>query len=264
MALTAGFVLEGVSVELGGSTILSSIDLTISPGQFLAVLGPNGAGKSSLIKLFYRAVKPHRGTVYLDGTDIAKIPQRELCRRVAVVAQERISDQGLTVHDMVALGRIPHRSTWFSLSRADEVIIAESLERVDVASLRHRNFATLSGGERQRVLLARTIAQQPEFLLLDEPTNHLDVRYQLELIDLVRSLEVTVIAALHDLNMVARSADRAVIVSGGAVHANGWTDNVLAVPILERVFSVDVTAVNHPASGERRFLFERDAGRSDP
>ena len=261
MLETEGFTLNGVSVELGGTQILRSIDITIEPGEFVAVVGPNGSGKSTLIKLLYGAVRPSSGNVFLDGKDVSGITQKRLAQRIAVVAQERDSDQGFSVYDVVALGRIPHSTQWLGLSRKDEKIIVDAMERVDLARYRHRNFATLSGGEKQRALLARTIAQEPEYILLDEPTNHLDIHYQFELMAIVKSLDVTVVAALHDLNMVARDASKVVILSAGQVHSAGATDQALSISNIADVFAVEVAPVCHPRTQQRHLLFDLDETR---
>lgn len=246
----------GLSVDLGGERIVSAIDFEVEPGWFVAVVGPNGAGKSTLMRSIYRAVTPSSGSIDLEGTPIARVTSRELALKMAVVTQERGGDFDFTVGEVVAMGRIPHCSGWGSLAEADHQIIHRALDDVGVAGLIERRFTTLSGGEKQRVLLARALAQQPRYLLLDEPMNHLDIRYQLEMIEFVGRLGVTVIAALHDLNLAAQHADRVLMVADGRVHSFGPPHEVFDATSLQQVFGVRATPVVHPMTKRLQLLFD--------
>ena len=187
--------------------VLQPTDFHVEPGRILGVVGPNGAGKSTLLRLLYRFQKPHRGTVKIDGRDIWSMPAREAAQRIAAVLQDQVSAFGLSVREVVRLGRTPHRQGFGPARGADEEIVDRALSTLSLQEFADRDFATLSGGERQRVVVARALAQDPQILILDEPTNHLDVRHQLEIVSLIRSLGMTIVVSLHDLNMAIGVCD---------------------------------------------------------
>jgi len=182
--------------------ILAPVTLSLQPGRILGVLGANGAGKSTLLRMIYRFHKPQSGRVLLDGHDIHRLPARAVAQRIAAVLQEQPTNFALTVAEIVVLGRAPHRRALAGPSAQDAHIVGHALERLSLDSLADRAFGTLSGGERQRVMVAPALAQEPGLIVLDEPANHLDIRHQLEVLRLVRDLGVTVVASLHDLNLV--------------------------------------------------------------
>lgn len=239
--------LDGVSWSGG---ILHPISLTLEPGRVLGVLGANGAGKSSLLRLIYRFHKPQRGRVQLDGNDIHRMSARSVAQRVAAVLQEQPTDFALTVAEIVALGRAPHRNAFSGASDRDTQIIRDALERMSLLDYANRAFGTLSGGERQRVMIARALAQEPGLIVLDEPTNHLDIRHQLEVLRMVRGLGATVVASLHDLNLVEGFADDLLVLAKGHSLAFGPVEQVLTPELIRRAFGVNA----HPR-GPARFDF---------
>jgi iron complex transport system ATP-binding protein len=222
--------------------ILKDISLAVAPGDVLAICGANGAGKSSLLRLIYRYQAPRSGTVCLAGRDIWLMSAPEAARIVAAVLQEQPMDEGLTVRQIVALGRLPHRKglmAGLAAPGADEAEILEAaLRRLDLLPLADRDFGTLSGGERQRAMVARALAQEPQVIVLDEPTNHLDIRHQLELLALLRGLGLTVIATLHDLTLAAEFADRVVMLHDGRILADGPPETALSEANLATAFRV--------------------------
>ncbi len=230
--------LEGLS---WGSGILEPVSLTLRPGRVLGVLGANGAGKSTLLRLIYRFHTPQSGRVLVDGDDIHRLPARRVAKRVAAVLQEQPTDFALTVAEIVALGRAPHRRALAGPSERDQHIIGHALERLSLRAFADRPFGTLSGGERQRVMVARALAQEPGLIVLDEPTNHLDIRHQLEVLRLVRALGATVVASLHDLNLVHGFADDLLVLSGGRALAVGPVAQVLTPDLIARAFGVVAT-----------------------
>ncbi len=241
----------------GRGPILHDLNLAVPQGQVLAICGANGAGKSSLLRLIYRYHPPSRGTVLLQGRDLWLMPAPEAARQVAAVLQEQPSDLGLTVRQIVALGRLPHRQGWgaglSAQGRRDAAICEAALARMDLCDLAHRPFGTLSGGERQRTVVARALAQEPKIIVLDEPTNHLDIRHQLELLALLRALGQTVIATLHDLTLAADFADRVILLHEGRILADGPPLTALTETNLARAFQVRAKV---DASGARpRFAF---------
>lgn len=241
--------LQGLSVAIGDRMIVSDIDLRIGGGEFAGLLGPNGSGKSTILKAIYRVNQPAAGQVLLDGRDLLALPARDAARRIAVVAQESAVEFALTAWEMAALGRVPHKRGFDRDSPEDREIVATALERVGAAHLASRSFHQLSGGEKQRVLIARAIAQQADHLLLDEPTNHLDIRYQIEVLELVRGLGVTVLAALHDLSLAALYCDSIHLLSGGRLIDNGSPHAVITTSAIASVYGADVVVVPHPDTG---------------
>ncbi|EIV94678.1 ABC transporter ATP-binding protein [Frankia sp. QA3] len=241
--------LAGVSVDIDGSPIISDIDLVAEPGEFVALIGPNGSGKSTLLRTIYRSLRPVTGVISLDGDDLWKIPARRAARHRAVVTQHGDVDGEFSVEEIVAMGRGPHKRLLDRESGTDRRIIRSCLERVDMVHTADRLFSTLSGGERQRVLVARALAQQAPLLILDEPTNHLDVRAQLGLLDLVRDLGLTLLAALHDLNHAAAYCDRVVVLHQGRVTSSGPPLDTLTPEFIETVFGVRAHIGPHPITG---------------
>jgi iron complex transport system ATP-binding protein len=239
---TTGPVLEvsDVSIALGGRTIVDRVSLVASPGELVAIVGPNGSGKTTLLRAIYRAVPCARGDVRVGGVPITALDQRALAQRVAVLRQEPPLAFDFLVDELVAMGRSPHAPTFAALGPDDRRVIDEALEAAGVADLAARRFATLSGGEQQRVLLARALAQAPSLLLLDEPTNHLDVFHQLLVLERVCRHGATVVAALHDLNLVLRFATRAILLAEGRVVAEGAPDDVLTEGRIRDTFHVEV------------------------
>lgn len=239
----------------GGRDILNGIELTVARGERLAVIGPNGSGKSTLLRCLYAWCKPSDGAAFLDGTDVRERSASARARQIAVLAQEGEGGLGLTVAEVVALGRLPYREGWAAASAADADVVADAIQRLDLTAMRDRAFAILSGGEKQRVLFARALAQQTRVLILDEPTNHLDIRHQLELLDLAANLGVTILATLHDINLAARWADRLVLMQEGRVRAVGDADAVLDPAVIGEVYGVEAARDTDPRTGALRLSF---------
>ncbi|MFI5933804.1 ABC transporter ATP-binding protein [Actinoplanes sp. NPDC051494] len=229
---------EDVSWSYGANPVIGGVSVEARPGRVLGLIGPNGSGKTTLLRLLYGALRSRTGRITVDGLPLAS--SREMARRLAVVVQETGGETALTVGEMVLLGRGPHLSTFQRTGPQDHAIAARCLARVGAAHLGARSFAGLSGGERQRVLIARALAQQATHLLLDEPTNHLDIRYQHEVLGLVRDLGTCSIVVLHDLNLAARYCDDLVLLGAGGVKAAGTVDEVLDPAILEPVYGIGI------------------------
>lgn len=238
-----------------GPTVLHPTSFAVAPGRVLGIVGANGAGKSTLLRLLYRYLRPTVGHVLLDGTDIWSMSARDVARAVAVVLQEQPTDFALTVAEIVALGRTPHRSGLASGGDGDAGIVRAALARLDLVAFAHRIFGTLSGGERQRVMVARALAQEPRLLILDEPTNHLDIRHQLEVLDLIRTLGPTIVTSLHDINLAATHTDAVLVLSGGHPLACGPPDEVLTEDLIARAFGVRVARQTLAPSGDPHLTF---------
>lgn len=236
-------------------TIVSDLSLTVAPGETLGLIGPNGSGKSSLLRLLAGLKRPLSGRVEINGQDIAHVPRKALSREVAFVQQSAATDTNVTVVDVVRLGRTPHRSALAGWSEADEAAVAHALDRVEMTSRRKQAWQTLSGGERQRVHIARALAQTPQLMFLDEPTNHLDIHHQIEILRMVRDLDLTSVVALHDLNLAAMFCDRIVVLEAGAIRACGTPEEVLTEEILRDVFRVTVHVSGSPETGRPHIRF---------
>ncbi|WP_017594214.1 ABC transporter ATP-binding protein [Nocardiopsis potens] len=248
--------IEDLGAHRGGRPVVSGVSVSVPSGTVLGLLGPNGSGKSTLLRAVSGIASPSSGRVLLDGTDLASLSRRETALRVAVMTQEHSEEFEIPVLDMVLLGRIPHGHGFGRDTGRDTAVAMEALGRVGAADLAHRSFSALSGGERQRVLFARALAQETPVLVLDEPTNHLDIAHQLELLDLVRTAGRTAVVALHDLNLAARSCDAVGVLAGGRLAALGAPEEVLTTGLIRSAFDVDSTAVAHPDSGRRHFIFD--------
>ncbi len=220
--------------------LLQPTSFDLGAGRVLGIVGPNGAGKTTLLRLLYRFLRPVTGAVAVDGDDIWALSAREVARRIAAVLQEQPSDFALTVGEIVALGRTPHRRGFAGGTGAhDTEIIHAALDRLDLHGLADRHLGTLSGGERQRVMVARALAQQPRLLILDEPTNHLDIRHQLEVLELIRNLPLTIVTSLHDLNLAAGVCDDVLLLQAGRTMGFGPPATVLSETAVSGAFRVD-------------------------
>ncbi|MGK4578898.1 ABC transporter ATP-binding protein [Kitasatospora sp. HPMI-4] len=247
--------IEEVSVEIAGARLVHEVTLRAGSGRVLGLVGPNGSGKSTLLRCVYRALRPASGAVRLDGDDLHTLSAREGARRVGALPQESSAEFDFTVAEVVAMGRLPHRGGF--ASGGDEELCAAALARVGAAHLAQRGFLQLSGGEKQRVLIARALAQQPRVLVLDEPTNHLDIAHQLEVLALVRDSGLTVLTALHDLNLAAAHCDELHVIAQGRIVASGTPGEVLRPELLAEVFGVRAHPVRHPETGAVQLLFDR-------
>ena len=233
--------------------VLHDINLSLEAGEMVGLLGPNGSGKTTLLKLASGILKPDRGEIRLGGSSLSRLGRKSIARSVAVVPQQFHIPFAFTTSEVVMLGRIPFVKALTGETAADRQAVAAAMELVGITELTERRFDELSGGERQKVILAMALAQQPKLLLLDEPTVHLDISHQVETLELVRSLNgtqgLTVIAAMHDLNLASLYCDRLVLLKEGRISAEGTPKQVLTEEIIRDVFSASVRVEAHPATG---------------
>ena len=207
----------------------------------VGIIGPNGSGKSTLLKCIYRVLKPDTGVIMLDGKPLNEYKVKDSAKALAVVSQHNYYNFEFSVQEIVMMGRAPHKKTMERDNAEDYKIVEECLEKVGMLPYRHRVFSSLSGGEQQRIILARALAQKTDCLILDEPTNHLDIKYQLQLLDIVKSLGVTVIGALHDLNIAAAYCDRIYAMKNGRLVACGTPEEVITEDFIHMLYEVDAT-----------------------
>ena len=255
--MSASLTVENVSWAPGrrSDPILHSTSFDLAAGRVLGIVGPNGAGKTTLLRLIYGFHRPLTGSVRIDGTDLAALPPRATARLVAAVLQEQPTDFALTVREIVALGRVPHRTGMATASRADEQIIEAALDRLDLHGMSGRTLSTLSGGERQRVMVARALTQEPQVLVLDEPTNHLDIRHQLEVMQLIRDLDLTIVTSLHDLNLAAQICDDVLVLKSGRAMGFGPPARLLSEGLVSDTFGVIALHETLTPSRSRHFSY---------
>ncbi len=237
------FNIENVDLKFDEQHILKNINVSFAKGKFNSIIGPNGCGKSSLIKLFAKINEPDRGKILFYGEELEKVKRKDFAKQVAFFFQFNDTNSDITVEQMVSYGRSAHKKLYQSLSNDDFAIIDDCITKCDLDELRKRDMHSLSGGERQRVYLAMTLAQEPEIIVLDEPTNHLDIKYQFQLLSLVREVmdqkNLTIICILHDFNQVLKYADTCVMLKDGEVYAKGLTPEVITVENVKNVFDID-------------------------
>jgi iron complex transport system ATP-binding protein len=235
-----------VSFSRGSRVLLNRLCFSIERQEMVALLGPNGVGKTTMLKLTSRLLRPSSGSILLEGKPLENWPRREVPRRVALVPQELDIPFSFSVEEIVAQGRAPYLPLFGSSISPDHAAVRDAMAAVDITSLRHRVYSQLSGGERQRVKIAIGLAQQAKLMLLDEPTQHLDIGRQLELVALLRRLNqggITIIAAVHDLRLVAENFSSIILLTPEPSWIAGAAADVLRPDLLERAFSVDRSAL---------------------
>lgn len=255
-----------LTLSYNGAPVVHGAEIHLEPGKVTALVGPNGSGKSTLLRALARLHQPDAGRVLLaadgghtisdgeagtepadlvaDGVDAATLSARDFARRVTLLAQSRPTPGGLTVRELVEFGRHPHRGRWIAGDAGGGDIVLRSMALTGVAAFADQPIDRLSGGQLQRVWLASCLAQDTGILLLDEPTTYLDLRYQVELLDLIRELAdehgVTIGVVLHDLDQAAAVADRVVLLEAGRVRAVGTPADVLVSDLLSSAYGIRV------------------------
>ncbi|WP_082232775.1 heme ABC transporter ATP-binding protein [Halobacillus massiliensis] len=241
---------ENLSFSYNESTVLKDICMNVAHGEFVGVIGPNGSGKSTLLKNLYRVLSPDSGSIYLDNKNYKDIKVKEIAKKLGVIGQDNTLPFDFAVNDIVAMGRSPHKKLFEGDTKEDIQIIHDSLKKVGMQEMAERNYLYLSGGEKQRVLLARVLSQQTDFLILDEPTNHLDIHHQLRLFDVIKDLGVTVLSAIHDLNIAALYCDRIYVMKDGSIYASGTPEEILTSVVLHEVFKINTDVRIHPVTNK--------------
>ena len=244
---------DGLSVGYGRRMVLPAMGLTVPDGRITAIVGPNGCGKSTLLRALARVLAPVSGAVLLDGEPIHRLPSRTVARQVGLLPQSNVVPEQLTVAELVARGRYPHRGPFGRWTTQDQAAAEDAMRATGVEEFRDRPVDELSGGQRQRVWVAMVLAQETPILLLDEPTTYLDLAHRLEVLRLLRSLNdvrrVTVVMVLHDLDEASRYADHIVAMREGQVVAEGPPREVVTPELVEQIFGVPCMTIPNPVTG---------------
>ncbi len=254
----SGLSVDRVEVTIDGTLIVDGISCSVPPGSVCALIGPNGSGKSTLLRTIAAVENADAGKVAFDGDDLHAMGRKPRARLVSFVEQDAATELTLTSGEVVALGRTPHQTMWQEETAEDRRVVAEALQAVGMTTFAQRDFTSLSGGERQRVLLAKALAQQPRLLLLDEPTNHLDISAGLATLELLGRLTatgVTVMAALHDLNLALAASSHVLVLQDGVAVAFGETEKTLTARLISEVYGVRADLLPHPATGKPLVAF---------
>lgn len=245
---------ENISFGIKEKKILTQAGFKVEKGEFVGIIGPNGSGKSTLLKNVYKVLKPQEGTIILEGKNLLSMSNREMAREISVVIQEQEASFDFTVEEVVMMGRHAKKKMLEKENQEDKEIVHQTLKATGLYNIREQSFTTLSGGEKQRAFIARALVQDTPCLLLDEPTNHLDIKYQLELMNLVKERKKTVLAVIHDLNIASVYCDRLYALKEGRIVVSGTPKEVLTPEFIKNVYEVEAEVFDDKR-GQRRILF---------
>jgi len=241
---------RGLTLSYQDRIIIDQLDVAVPEGKISVFIGGNGSGKSTLLKSFARLLKPQKGVVILNGDDIRQKPTATVARELAILPQMPNAPEGITVRQLVALGRYPYQSWLQQWSEEDETMVNRALERTGTRALADRPVDALSGGQRQRAWIAMTLAQDTDIVVLDEPTTFLDLSHQMEILELLRELnrqeQKTIVMVLHDLNLACRYADQILVVHEQTVYAQGKPAEVLTEELVKTVFDLNCRIIPDP------------------
>jgi len=244
---------DDLRLAYDAKVVVDGLSLAIPVGKITVIVGANACGKSTLLRALARLLKPKAGTVHLDGESIFRLPTRDVAIKVGILPQSPIAPEGLTVGDLVARGRYPHQRWFRQWSPEDEAAVSSALEATGTTDLANRPVDELSGGQRQRAWIAMALAQGTPIMLLDEPTTFLDMAHQVEVLDLLATLNATdgrtVVIVLHDLNQACRYAHHLVAMAGGTIVAEGAPADIVSEELVAKVFGLDCRVVPDPVAG---------------
>ncbi|WP_010676472.1 ABC transporter ATP-binding protein [Bacillus timonensis] len=244
---------EGLTLSYGDSIIIEDLQLEIPKGEITVFIGGNGCGKSTLLRSLARLLKPKQGSILLEGEKIAKLPTKEVARKLAILPQGPTAPEGLTVLQLVKQGRYPYQNWLKQWSEEDEKMVIHALEATNMTDFAERTVDSLSGGQRQRAWIAMTLAQQTDIILLDEPTTYLDMTHQIEILDLLFELNETekrtIIMVLHDLNLACRYAHHIVAIKNKQIYGQGKPESVVNCSLVKDVFGMDCEVTVDPLFG---------------
>ena len=237
---------KNLKFTIGEKEILRNISFEVPEGKFVGIIGPNGAGKSTLLKNIYGVYDFSNGEILLKEKSLKEMSKKERAQKIAALSQEEEHQFDFSVEKIVEMGRYPYKKFFEDYSKKDREIVHEMLHKTGMVNYSKRDFNTLSGGEKQRVLISRALAQKTDFLILDEPTNHLDIGSQLQIMDIIKHQNITVLAALHDLNIAAIFCDYIFVMKDGKIITEGEPEKVLTEKLLKDIFGIECYVGKNP------------------
>lgn len=252
--------LQQVGFKYGAASVLQGLDLQLAKGRCYGVLGPNGSGKTTLLDLLCGLLVPESGRITFCDRPLAGWNHRQLARKVALVPQDFVVRFGFTVREVVEMGRHPHLGRFAGMTAGDHQLVDQVMEELGISVFANRPVTRLSGGEKQRVAVARALVQDPEVLLLDEATSNLDIFHSLSILGTIRSRireqGLTVVAALHDLNLATFFCDQLIFIKNGKMVCRGPIDEVLRAEIIHEVYGVEAEVRQDDFSGCRQVSYK--------
>ncbi|WP_238901409.1 ABC transporter ATP-binding protein [Clostridium sp. YIM B02500] len=251
-------IIKDLKINLSKSEIVKGINLAVTNNKFIGLIGPNGSGKSTLLKSIYGIIMPTYGDIYIAHKDIQAYDKKSLAKTLGVVSQFNNINFDFKVIDIVLMGRSPYKKLLEKDSKEDYDIALKALSSVGMLDSSQNSFSLLSGGEKQRVILARAITQEPKILILDEPTNHLDIKYQLEVMSIVKNLNICVLAALHDLTLAAQFCDEIYVLKAGEIVTHGTPKEVITTEMIKKVYDVNSYVYINPVTKRLSIDFYTD------
>lgn len=246
-------IIDDLEFGIDEKEILKKISLKIKRGSFVGIIGANGCGKSTLLKNIYRFLNYEVGSIKLEDRDLKNYKPKELAKKISVLSQKNSINFDFTVEEIVEMGRYAHESSIFCRGNKDE--IKKALLEVGMYEYRNKSFTSLSGGELQRVLIARALAQKSEMLILDEPTNHLDIKYQIQIMDLVKKVSQTTLAVIHDMNLASFYCDYIFAMKEGKIVVEGSPEEMFTVENIKKIFDMECQVTEHPIRNKPLITF---------
>ncbi len=241
---------ESLSIGYGNGDIVTDLTMNIPKGKITSLIGANGCGKSTILKTMARIQKATKGQIYLDGKAISQLSTKEVAKKMAILPQTPEAPSGMTVYELVSYGRFPHQKGLGKLTQYDKDLIEWALKATGMLEFYDRHIDELSGGQRQRVWIAMSLAQETDLVLLDEPTTYLDMAHQLEILELLKKLNVeekrTIVMVLHDINQAVRFSDYICALKNGAIVQFGLAEDIMTKDILREVYNIDATLGQDP------------------
>ncbi len=245
--------IENLTVNYPGKKVLKKLNLSIPQGKITALIGPNGCGKSTLLKAISGGLKAAEGKVSIVDLDLSKLSNKNRAKKLSILPQSPITPEGVTVQQLVSFGRNPYLSQWGILSADDNKKVLKALRDTGLIELSQRPVIALSGGQRQRVWIAMILAQDTEYILLDEPTTYLDLTHQVELMEMIKTMNKqgkTIVVVLHDLNQASRYSDELIVMKAGKIHAQDSPEKIFNSSLLQDVFELNAIIINDPVANK--------------
>lgn len=253
--LSVKLKVEDLKYTINSKIIVDGVSLDVEEGTFVGLVGPNGCGKSTLLKNIYRVYTPTRGVAYIDGKSVLEMTNKETAREMSVMQQENNVEFDMNVFDMVMLGRFSHQKMFHNDMHKEGEIVRDALKTVGLEGYEERSFLSLSGGEKQRTLVARALVQEAPLIILDEPTNHLDIGYQYQIMNILKSQDVTVFSSVHDLNIAACYCDKIILMKKGKIFDVGTPEEMFVPPKIKALFGVDTQVTVNSVTGKPNIIF---------